>query len=267
MLSLPQNEPLQLAGTLEEVPSLPAAAALQTAMLARADIRSFGQQREAAQRSGVARQRGAEADGGLRRQLPVPGGRRVAAAAQHDSRSYQFGLAISVPLFSAPTVAARRGAACARQSGRAWRERGARRRPPRAGVGLDAVRCRRLTSSRPSEKAVELARESLTIAEVYGLKTASSRPPSSTMRACRCSKRKGELTPKAKHARIVAAARTRTRRACSSQRQPLPLNPRDSETADDTSAVTCAHRGTRGHALQRSPRAGLKARLHEYAHI
>ena len=32
VLSLPQNEPLQLAGTLDEVPELPAAAALQTAV-------------------------------------------------------------------------------------------------------------------------------------------------------------------------------------------------------------------------------------------
>jgi outer membrane protein TolC len=51
VLSLPPDERLQLAGTLEEVPSLPAAPALASAILARADIRALGQHRDATRRS------------------------------------------------------------------------------------------------------------------------------------------------------------------------------------------------------------------------
>jgi outer membrane protein TolC len=206
VLSLPPNEPLQLSGTLEEVPSLPASAALQTAMLARADIRSFGQQREAAQRSV------ALANAELKPTVAFSGNFQyqedgVSRLLNNDSRSYQFGLAISVPLFNAPTVAARRSAASARvrqaEHGANATLDDARLELSSASTQLDAAR--EIVSTQ--QKAVELARESLTIAEVSyenGVIT------STELNDARLSllETEWELT-QAKYAQIVAAARTR----------------------------------------------------------
>ena len=42
VLSLPESEPLQLAGTLDQVPPVPSAADLQRGLTARADIQAIG---------------------------------------------------------------------------------------------------------------------------------------------------------------------------------------------------------------------------------
>ncbi|HEY6360993.1 MAG TPA: efflux RND transporter permease subunit, partial [Vicinamibacterales bacterium] len=206
VLSLPQHEPLHLAGTLEEVPTLPAAPALQTAMLGRADIRSFGQQREAAQRQvslANAELKPTVAFGGSF-QYQEDG---VSNLLRNDNRSYQFGLAISVPLLSAPTAAARRGAAAARvrqaEHGANAALDGARLELSSASTQFDAAR--EIVSTQ--QKAVELARESLTIAEVSyenGVIT------STELNDARLSllETEWEMT-QAKYAQIVAAARTR----------------------------------------------------------
>jgi HAE1 family hydrophobic/amphiphilic exporter-1 len=206
VLSLPQNEPLQLAGTLEEVPSLPAAAALQSAVLARADVRSIGQQREAAQRQV------ALASAALKPTVAFSGNFQyqedgVSRLLHNDNRSYQFGLAISVPLFSAPTVAARRSAASARvrqaEHGAQATLDSARLELSSASTELDAAR--EIVSTQ--QKAVELAREGLTIAEVSyenGVIT------STELNDARLSLLETEWElMQAKYAQIVAAARTR----------------------------------------------------------
>ena len=206
VLSLPQNEPLQLTGTLEEVPRLPVAAALESAILARADVRSLGQQREAAQRQV------ALANAELKPTVAFSGNFQyqedgVSRLLNNDNRSYQFGLAISVPLFSAPTVAARRSAASARvrqaEHGAKATLDSARLELSTASTQLDAAR--EIVSTQ--QKAVELAREGLTIAEVSyenGVIT------STELNDARLSllETEWELT-QAKYAQIVAAARTR----------------------------------------------------------
>ena len=50
VLSLPQGDPLQLSGSLDDVPSLPDGVVLEGAIASRPDIRAIGQQRETAER-------------------------------------------------------------------------------------------------------------------------------------------------------------------------------------------------------------------------
>ena len=206
VLSLPQNESLQVSGTLDEVPELPASSTLQAAVSARSDIRAIGQQRESAQRMYSL----ASAD--LKPTVAFAGTFQYQEDAldtlfSGTNRSYQLGLAIKVPLFNAPTVAAKRGAAMARvrqaeHSANAALD-GARLELATASTQLDAAR--EIVSTQ--EKAVELARESLSIAEVSyenGVITATE------LNDARLSllETEWELT-QAKYAQIVAAARTK----------------------------------------------------------
>jgi outer membrane protein TolC len=206
VLSLPQNEPLRLAGTLDEVPVLPAAATLENAVLARADVRALGQQREAAQRLVSL----ANAD--MKPTVSFSGNFQyqedgVARLLTNDNRSYQFGLAISVPLFAAPTAAAKRGRASAQvrqaEHGAQAALDTARLELSSASTELDAAR--EIVSTQ--QKAVELARESLSIAEVSyenGVIT------STELNDARLSLLETEWElMQAKYGQIVAAARTR----------------------------------------------------------
>jgi outer membrane protein len=112
VLSLPQGEPLQLSGSLDEIPHVPSADAIETALGSRADIRSIGQQREAAWRLVSV------ANAEMKPIVAFSGNYQyqedgLSSLLQGSNRSYQFGLNFTVPLFNAPTVAARRGAAAA----------------------------------------------------------------------------------------------------------------------------------------------------------
>ncbi|MBI3049562.1 MAG: TolC family protein [Acidobacteria bacterium] len=205
VLSLPPGEPLQLAGTLDEVPALPATTDLQKAIAVRPDIQAIGQQREAAERLV------ALANAELKPTVALAGNFQyqedgVAQLFSGSNRSYQFGLAFRIPLFAAPTVAARRAAATARvrqaqHSGNAAVD-SARLELATASTELEAAR--EVVATR--QKAVELARESLGIAEVSyenGVITAAE------LNDARLSllETEWELT-QAKYARIVAAAKT-----------------------------------------------------------
>jgi HAE1 family hydrophobic/amphiphilic exporter-1 len=206
VLSLPQNEPLQLAGTLDEVPALPAAASLLTALNSRSDIRAIGQQREAAQRLFSL------ASAELKPTVALAGSFQyqedgLDSLFAGSNRSYQFGVAIRVPLFNAPTVAAKRGAALARvrqaEHGANAALDGARLELATASTELDAAR--EIVSTQ--QKAVELAREGLTIAEVSyenGVITATE------LNDARLSLLETEWElMQAKYGQIVAAAKTR----------------------------------------------------------
>ena len=206
VLSLPQNEPLQLSGTLDEVPALPAASSLLTAVNARSDIRAIGQQREAAERLFSL------ASAELKPTVALAGNFQyqedgLDSLFAGSNRSYQFGVAIRVPLFNAPTVAARRGVALARvrqaeHSANAALD-GARLELASASTELDAAR--EIVSTQ--QKAVELAREGLSIAEVSyenGVITATE------LNDARLSLLETEWElMQAKYGRIVAAAKTR----------------------------------------------------------
>jgi outer membrane protein len=206
VLSLPQNEPLQLSGTLDEVPELPAAAVLLAGINTRSDIRAIGQHREAAERQFSL------ASAEMKPTVALSGNFQyqedgLDSLFTGSNRSYQFGVAIRVPLFNAPTVAARRGAAMAR----------VRQAEHSANAALDGARLELATASTEldaaseivstQQKAVVLAREGLSIAEVSyenGVITATE------LNDARLSllETEWELT-QAKYAQIVAAAKTR----------------------------------------------------------
>jgi outer membrane protein TolC len=206
VLSLPQQTRLQLAGSLDEVPALPDVPALRAAITSRPDIRAFSEQRQSAQR--LVSLASAE----LKPTVAFTGNFQfqedgLTHLLDNTNRSYQFGLAINVPLFSGPTAAAKRGAAAAR----------ARQAEHGGQAALDGALLELATASTELEaareivgtqqKALDLARESLTIAEVSyenGVITASE------LNDARLSllETEWELT-RAKYAQIVAAARTR----------------------------------------------------------
>ena len=206
VLSLPQSDPLRLAGTLDDVPALPAEEALQKALVARADIRAIGQQREAAE------QQVSLANADLKPVVAFAGNLQyqedgVNQLFNGTNRSYQFGLAVRVPLFNAPSVSARRAAATARvqQADHSASAALDNARLELASASTELTATREIVSTQ--QKAVELARESLTIAEVSyenGVITATE------LNDARLSllETEWELT-QAKYAQIVAAARTK----------------------------------------------------------
>jgi outer membrane protein TolC len=207
VLSLPQGESLTLAGSLDEIPDLPPAAALDRAVTTRADIRSIGQQREAAQRMVSL------ANAELKPMLAFSGNVQyqedgLSSLVRNTNQSYQFGLNLTVPLFNAPTVAAKRGAATAqvRQAEHAMNAALDNARLEVASASRELEAAREIVAT--EEKAVDLARESLSIAEVsYGkrrhhLDGAERRTVVAARN--RVAADAGQVT-----GRIVAAARTR----------------------------------------------------------
>jgi hydrophobic/amphiphilic exporter-1 (mainly G- bacteria), HAE1 family len=206
VLSLPQGEPLQLAGSLDEIPNVPSAAVIETALGSRADIRSLGQQREAAQRLvslANAQMKPIVAFSG-NYQYQEDG---LSSLLQGSNRSYQFGLNFTVPLFNAPTVAAKRGAATAqvRQAEHAMNAALDNARLDVASASRELDASREIVAT--EQKAVEMAREGLTIAEVSyenGVITATE------LNDARLSLLETEWQlMQAKYGQIVAAARTR----------------------------------------------------------
>jgi hydrophobe/amphiphile efflux-1 (HAE1) family protein len=206
VLSLPQSEQLHLSGSLDDVPALPPAEAIERALPARADIRAIGEQREAAQRTV------ALANADLKPTVAFAGNFQYQedgfnTLLNSNNRSYQFGLAVSVPLFNSPTVFAKRAAANAR----------VKQAEHSATAALDSARLELSSASTElnaavdivstSEKAVNLARESLQIAEVSyenGVITATE------LNDARLSLLETEWElMQAKYSHIVAAARTR----------------------------------------------------------
>jgi outer membrane protein TolC len=206
VLSLPENEPLSVAGSLDEIPALPAAEELRQAVDTRADIRAFGQQKESAERLvslALADLKPTVAFAG-NLQYQEDGWSNLLVG---DNRSYQFGLAVSVPLFTAPTVAARKAAATARMNQAEYGARaaldGARLELASASTEFEAAR--EIVATQ--QKALELAREGLSIAEVSyenGVITATE------LNDARLSLLQTEWElMQAKYGQIVAAARTR----------------------------------------------------------
>jgi hydrophobe/amphiphile efflux-1 (HAE1) family protein len=206
VLSVPQGERLALTGTLDDVPEVPASAALENAVRGRADIRAIGEQKEMAQRAvslAMAELKPVVAFTG-NFQYQEDGLPHLLNA---TNRSYQFGLAVQIPLFAAPSAAARMSAASARVR---QAEHGAKALADAARLEL-ASASTELEASREivvtQQKAVELAREGLSIAEVSyenGVIT------SAELNDARLSLLETEWgLMQAKYGRIVAAARTR----------------------------------------------------------
>jgi len=185
---------------------VPSAAVIETTLGSRADIRSLGQQREAAQRLVSL------ANAEMKPIVAFSGNYQyqedgLSSLLQGSNRSYQFGLNFTVPLFNAPTVAAKRGAATAqvRQAEHAMNAALDNARLDVASASRELDAAREIVTT--EQKAVEMAREGLTIAEVSyenGVITATE------LNDARLSLLETEWQlMQAKYGQIVAAARTR----------------------------------------------------------
>ncbi len=206
LLALPQSQALQLLGTLDDVAALGPRDALATALSSRPDLRAFESQRQIASLSA------AIANAEWKPTVSLIGN----VAYQNDeatrllrqtNRNYTFGVALRLPLLAAPGAAARRAVAEAqvRQA-----EHGLR-------AALDAGRLELETAWTDLEsasevvttqqKALELARESVAIAQVsYENGVITSAELSDAQVALLQTEHQLQ---QAKYARIVAAARAR----------------------------------------------------------
>ncbi len=206
LLALSQRAPLQLAGSLDDLPQLPPAGGLEARLPARPDLRALSQQREAAEHLM------ALASAEARPVLALTGNVQYQEDAfgtllDTANRSYQLGLALSVPLFRGPAASARRAGASAQMRQAEHGERAlldaARLEVASATTELAAAHQVVLTQ----ESALLLAREGLSIAEVSyenGVITASE------LNDVRLSLLQTEWElARARYQRIVAAARAR----------------------------------------------------------
>jgi outer membrane protein TolC len=165
VLSLRDEAPLTLSGSLDQPATVPAAEELLARLPARADVRALAAERESAERMKAL----ALAD--LKPMVAFTGNVQYQEDSWNnlwtgDNRSFQMALAMKVPLFSAPRVAAQKATA----------EAQAQQAQHGIDATLDAGRLEILSAYREldaareivstQQKALELAREGLSIAEV-----------------------------------------------------------------------------------------------------
>ena len=206
VLSLDDNAPVMLSGSLDQDTPPMSGDVLLGQLADRADVKAFAAQRESASRLRLA----AAAD--LKPTLAFAGNVQyqqdgLSNLWNGDTRSYQFGVALQVPLLEGPRVAARKAAATARE----------RQVEHAIAATLDTARLdvtsalRELDTARQivdvQRKTLDLARESLSIAEVSY--------KNGVITATELTEARGSLLEtewafaQAKYSVIVAAARTR----------------------------------------------------------
>jgi HAE1 family hydrophobic/amphiphilic exporter-1 len=206
VLALPQSQPLALRGSLDEVSVPDSRDALATALPDRPDLRAFASRREMAEHAV------ALANAEWKPSLSATGNVAyqdddAARLLGADNQNYQFGLAIRVPLLAAPGAAARRGVARAQM----------RQAEHGLSAALDAGRLELETAwtdlqattevVSTQQKALELARESVAIAQVsYENGVITSAELNDAQVALL---QTDFLLQQAKYARILAAARAR----------------------------------------------------------
>jgi HAE1 family hydrophobic/amphiphilic exporter-1 len=206
LLSLPQTQTLQLKGSLDERPEQLARGVLQAAIPTRPDVRAFTARRDMAERAV------ALANAEVRPSLALTGNLQyqddgVDNLLKTDNQSYTLGIAVRVPLFGQPTAAAKRVVADAQ----------VRQTEHGLNAALDTARLEvesAFTSFEAAdevvttqEKALELARESVTIAQTSyenGVIT-SAELSDARVRLLQTE----YLLLQAKYSRIVAAAQAR----------------------------------------------------------
>jgi outer membrane protein TolC len=206
VLALPQSQPLTLRGTLDDLLVPESRDDLSAALPSRPDLLAFGSRREMAEYAVSL------ANSEWKPTLAFTGN----VAYQDDSatsllnwsnQNYQFGVAIRMPLFAAPASAARRGIARAQM----------RQAEHGLNAALDAGRLELETAWTDLQaatevvatqvKALDLARESVTIAEVsYENGVITSAELNDAQVALL---QTDFLLQQAKYARIMAAARAR----------------------------------------------------------
>jgi outer membrane protein len=206
VLSLPQQQALRLEGSLDEMVVGHAREELDQRLPERPDLRAFTARREMAEYASHL------AQSEWKPNLAFTGNMQyqqddVGALLGRDNQSYAFGLQLSVPLFAAPGAAARRTVAQAQMR---QAEHGLRYATDHARLELESAWTALESSAEvvaTQEKALELARESVAIAQVSyenGVIT-SAELNDAQVRLLQTE----WLLMQAKYARITAAARAR----------------------------------------------------------
>jgi len=165
VLSLPQSQALKLEGSLDEPVAGRAREELDRHLTQRPDLQAFSARRHAAEYASNL----AQAE--WKPMLSFAGNMQyqqdnVGDLLARDNQSYSFGIQLQVPLFSAPGAAARRGIA---QSQMRQAEHGLRYATDNARLELESAWTALESSAEvvtTQEKALELARESVAIAQV-----------------------------------------------------------------------------------------------------
>jgi outer membrane protein TolC len=165
LLSIPQSQAVTLRGTLDERPDTVTRGALELAIPARPDLRAFSA------RKGMAEHAVALANADWKPSLSLTGNLQyqddgIDNLLRIDNQSYTVGVALRVPLFAAPASRARRSVAQAqvRQT-----EHGLRAATDAARLEVESAFTAFEAADEvvaTQEKALELARESVAIAQV-----------------------------------------------------------------------------------------------------
>jgi HAE1 family hydrophobic/amphiphilic exporter-1 len=213
VLSIPQSQPLKLEGSLDEPVVGQAREVLDAELPKRPDLQAYAARRQAAEYSSNL------AQGEWKPSLAFNGNMQYQQDSlnnflSRDNQSYTFGIALNVPLFAAPGAAARRSQA---QSQMRQAEHGLRYATDNARVELESAWTALEASAEvvaTQEKALEMARESVTIAQVSyenGVIT-SAELNDAQVRLLQTE----YLLIQAKYARITAAARAKVAAGISS---------------------------------------------------
>ena len=206
VLALPQTQPLRLNGSLDTPVVGQAREELDKQLPSRPDLQAFAARRHAAEYASNL------AESEWKPNLSFSGNMQyqqddLGALLGRDNQSYAFGIQLNVPLFSAPGAAARRGIA---QSQMRQAEHGLRFATDNARLELESAWTALEASAEvvtTQEKALELARESVAIAQVSyenGVIT-SAELNDAQVRLLQTE----WLLMQAKYARITAAARAK----------------------------------------------------------
>ncbi|MEZ5284435.1 MAG: efflux RND transporter permease subunit [Vicinamibacterales bacterium] len=206
VLSLPQAQRLSLVGTLDDGREIPGRETLDQALPGRPDLRAFNARRDQAEYAARI------ANGEWKPSLAFRGNVQYQEDAfsnvlASDNQSYTFGLAIQMPLMASPGASARRSAAEAQKR---QAEHGLNASTDQARLELETAWTSLQAAAEvvsTQEKALELARESVQIAQVSyenGVITSAELNDAQV----RLLETEWNLL-QAKYARIVAAARAK----------------------------------------------------------
>jgi outer membrane protein len=206
VLALPQSQPLQLNGSLDQPVAGHAREELDRELPKRPDLQAIAARRQSAEYASNL------ADGEWKPSLSFTGNMQyqqdnVGSLLARDNQSYAFGIQMNVPLFASPGAAARRAIA---QSQMRQAEHGLRFATDNARLELESAWTALEASAEivtTQEKALELARESVSIAQVSyenGVIT-SAELNDAQVRLLQTE----WLLMQAKYARITAAARAK----------------------------------------------------------
>lgn len=165
VLSIPQSQPLKLEGSLDEPVVGHAREELDRELPKRPDLQAFAARRHGAEHAANL------AQGEWKPSLAFTGNMQyqqdsLGSLLSRDNQSYAFGLSLNVPLFASPGAAARRSQA---QSQMRQAEHGLNYATDNARLELETAWTSLEASAEvvsTQEKALEMARESVTIAQV-----------------------------------------------------------------------------------------------------